>query len=163
KTAGHYHPFVPGTDMSYTEVYQVLEGEALYLLQKMDSKTVLDVITIRAVAGDVVLIPPNYGHITINQSNVPLKMANWVCRNFSSIYDPIRELSGGAYYLLEDGFMKNPLYGDVPPIRELEPLDVPELGLVCGNDMYELVHDIEKLEFLKTPVDFTDIFSRILR
>ncbi len=163
KTAGHYHPFVPGTDTSYTEVYQVLEGAPLYLLQKVDSKTVLDVITIRAVAGDVVLIPPNYGHITINRSNVPLKMANWVCRNFSSIYDPIKELSGGAYYLLKDGFMKNHLYNSVPSIRELEPMDVPELGLVCGEDMYELVHDIEKLEILKNPTNFMEIFSRILR
>src|SRR5690606_42153599 len=33
KTVGHYHPRVPGTDTSYPEIYQVLEGSATYLLQ----------------------------------------------------------------------------------------------------------------------------------
>jgi glucose-6-phosphate isomerase len=34
KTAGHYHPKAPGTNVSFSEVYQILEGEAAYLLQK---------------------------------------------------------------------------------------------------------------------------------
>ena len=37
KTVGHYHPPVPGTDVSYPEIYQVLDGSATYLLQKVES------------------------------------------------------------------------------------------------------------------------------
>ncbi len=31
KTAGQYHPKVPGTDMTFSEIYEVLSGEAQYL------------------------------------------------------------------------------------------------------------------------------------
>ncbi|HPE52246.1 MAG TPA: glucose-6-phosphate isomerase family protein, partial [Methanothrix soehngenii] len=56
KTAGHYHPLAPGSAVTYPELYEVLEGEALYLLQKEDLS---DVVAINAAAGDKVLVPPN--------------------------------------------------------------------------------------------------------
>ena len=163
KTAGHYHPTVPGTDMSYTEVYHVIEGEATYLLQRTDNGKVTDVVVIKAQAGDNVIVPPNYGHITINASDKTLKMANWVCGEFTSIYEPIRKLSGGAYYLLDTGFIQNPKYNNVPPIRYLEPTNYPEFGFVKGEDMYGLVDDIDKLKFLTSPQDFSDLFRKILK
>lgn len=76
KTAGHYHPKAPKSDVSYTEIYQVLEGSATYLLQKAGRKgRVLDVAVVEAEKGDIVFIPPDYGHITINRSDKVLKMA----------------------------------------------------------------------------------------
>ena len=162
KTAGHYHPEVPGANMSYTEVYQVLEGEATYLLQKTDDGKVTDVVIIKAQAGDNVIVPPDYGHITVNASDKILKMANWVCGEFASVYEPIKELAGGAYYLLESGIIKNPKYDDVPKIRYLQPTNYPEFGFVKGEDMYDLVNDIDKLKFLTSPQDFPHLFSKIL-
>ncbi|WMW22043.1 glucose-6-phosphate isomerase family protein [Methanolobus mangrovi] len=161
KTAGHYHPPVPGQDLSYAELYQVLEGEATYLLQKAEGDRVVDVIVCEAKAGDLALVPPGYGHITINTSGKRLKMANWVCRDFASLYDPIKKLFGGAYYLLTGGFEKNPDYGEVPDIRFIKPMDYPEAGLFCGNDMYEIVNDLNKLDFLVHPQDHMDIFGKI--
>ncbi|MBN2110382.1 MAG: glucose-6-phosphate isomerase [Methanosarcinaceae archaeon] len=160
KTAGHYHPFVPGTSLSYTEVYQVLEGKATYLLQKKEGEMITDVIVYNADKGDCVLIPPGYGHITINATGETLKMANWVARAFSSVYEPIKDMSGAAYYLLVDGFVTNPDYSSVPPIRSMETRNYPELGLLSGRDMYELVNDIGKLGFLTRPQDYTDIFEK---
>jgi glucose-6-phosphate isomerase len=62
KTKGHYHPTAPdGT--GYPELYQVIEGEAHYLLQKEDLS---DVVVVHAKAGESVFIPPGYGHVTIN-------------------------------------------------------------------------------------------------
>ncbi|MGP8337229.1 MAG: glucose-6-phosphate isomerase family protein [Methanosarcinaceae archaeon] len=163
KTAGHYHPEVPDTGMSYTEVYHVFEGEATYLLQKTDDGNVTDVVVIKAEAGDNVIVPPDYGHITINATNKVLKMANWVNRDFSSIYEPIKKLAGGAYYLLESGFIRNPEYGgDVPQIRYLQPTNYPEFGFTKGKDMYGLVNDVEKLKFLISPQDFSHLFKKIL-
>ncbi|NYT19285.1 MAG: glucose-6-phosphate isomerase, partial [Methanosarcinales archaeon] len=129
KTAGHYHPNVPGEDISYPEVYQVLEGEATYLLQKHEVDDIVDVVVIKAKAGDIALIPPEYGHVTINASDEPLKMANWVCCDFASSYVPFRDMEGGAYYLLDKGFVKNPNYEDLPELRYITPLDIPEFGL----------------------------------
>ena len=31
KSAGHYHPYVPGTDLTYPEVYEIIYGEAFSL------------------------------------------------------------------------------------------------------------------------------------
>ncbi|KKH94292.1 glucose-6-phosphate isomerase [Methanosarcina sp. 1.H.T.1A.1] len=160
KTAGHYHPRAPRAEVSYPEVYQVLEGEAVYLLQRVEGSKVLDVVVIEAEKGDVVLVPPDYGHITINRAETTLKMANWVCSRFSSIYEPIRKFGGGAYYLLEEGFMVNPCYSEVPEIRELSPADLSKYGIFEGEDIYELVNEIEKLGFLKEPQDFPDVFMK---
>lgn len=165
KTVGHYHPQVPGTDISYPEIYQVLEGSATYLLQKVEQEeedTVLDVAVITAEKGDLVIVPPGYGHVTINASEKTLKMANWVCRDFSSIYEPIKRLCGASYFLLKDGFAKNPLYRNVPSIRYLKPLAYDNLGLSSEEDMYELLHKNERLKFLTSPQDFLGFLKGVL-
>ena len=165
KTVGHYHPKVPRKDVSYPEIYQVLEGSAMYLLQKVEhgeEDIVQDVAIVKAEKGDLVLIPPGYGHVTINASETTLEMANWVCRDFSSIYEPIKRLCGASYFLLKDGFAKNPLYKEVPPLRYLKPLAHEELELKAGENMYDLVYRTEKLRFLVTPQDYKGFFTKVL-
>jgi len=162
KTLGHYHPAVPGTDMLYPEVYEVLAGEGHYLLQKCTGDSVIDVVLVRASAGDKVIIPPDYGHVTINTSNKELKMANWVSRKFSSLYEPYVELHGAAYYLTEDGFIANPGYRDVPGLREAKPKSFSKAGLVRGSEIYGLVKDLGKLDFLNRPQDFGWLFEDVL-
>ena len=102
KTFGHYHPVRAGKEATYPEVYEVLYGEALYLLQQVraDGARVEEFTVVRAGPGDKVLVPPGYGHSTINPANKPLVMANWVARGFSSIYKPVEERSGMAYYVV---------------------------------------------------------------
>ena len=155
KTAGHYHPLLPGSQMTYPEMYEVLEGEAHYLLQRKDEKRgtekITDVIVVKAKEGDKVIIPPNYGHVTINPSETTLKMANWVARTFSSIYEPIRVKGGAAYFELTNGeFIKNEKYGAVPDIRFLKPEDtwIKQIKLNYEVAMYELLREPEKLQFL---------------
>jgi len=165
KTVGHYHPRVPGTNTYYPEIYQVIEGSATYLLQKVkngEEDLVQDAVVITAEKGDLALVPPGYGHVTINTSEKTLKMANWVCRDFSSVYEPIKRLSGASYFLLKDGFVKNPLYRNIPPIRHLKPFAHDELGLGSGESMYELIHETEKLRFLTAPQDFTGFLTGVL-
>ncbi len=55
---GHYHPASPA-GIGYPELYQVLAGEAHYLLQRKDLR---DIVVVIAKAGEFVLIPPGYGH-----------------------------------------------------------------------------------------------------
>lgn len=160
KTAGHYHPKAPGASVSYSEIYQVLEGEAVYLLQKAGKGgKVADAVVVVAEKGDIVFVPPDYGHITVNKSDKVLKMANWVFRDFSSLYEPIREFGGGAYFLLEDGFARNPNYCFVPEIRRLEPSGAELVGLSKGEDMYVLVENLQNLRFLKEPQTFSGLFA----
>jgi hypothetical protein len=45
----------------------VLEGDAHYLLQRAQNEERVDeAILVKATRGDKVIIPPNYGHVTIN-------------------------------------------------------------------------------------------------
>lgn len=162
KTAGHYHPKVPGTDTTFPEIYEVLSGEAQYLLQKPEDDRIKDVILVKAGEGDKVIIPPGYGHLTINSSRKVLKMANWVARDFESIYIPIKEKGGGAYFFLEKGIVKNQQYSEVPEIRNLAPFSVKELGLQKGQEMYGLVRDIQKLGFLTEPHEYAWVFEKML-
>jgi glucose-6-phosphate isomerase len=162
KTAGHYHPIVPGANVTFSEIYEVLGGEAHYILQKPDGEGIEDVILIKASEGDKVIIPPGYGHLTINASNKVLKMANWVADNFEAIYQPIKEKRGGAYFLLETGYVANKKYDHVPEIRSFQPANIKELGLQKNKEMYGLVRDLDKLEFLKKPHEHEWVFEKIL-
>jgi len=155
KTLGHYHPLIPKTKTSYPEVYEVLSGEAHYLLQKEEKGRITDVVLVKAEKNDKVVIPPNYGHVTINPSNKELKMANLVSRAFESDYKPYLERRGGAYYELSSGFVANKNYGKLPDLRELDAKRIPELGLGKRDEIYALIKkDIEALSFLNKPQDF---------
>jgi hypothetical protein len=126
------------------------------------ARCVEDVAIIYAKAWDIVVVPPGYGHITINSSNKTLKMANWVCSDFSSMYHPIKEHAGAAYYLLEKGYVPNPKYTKIPAIRYLKPAEASMLGLAKGEDMYNLISDLSKLDFLKNPHLYSAMFSKVL-
>ena len=163
KTAGHYHPKVSGTDLSYTEIYEVLEGRAHYLLQRLEKGGIRDVVLVRAEKGDKVVIPPDYGHITINPSERELRMANFVSDRFSSVYEPIREKGGGAYFELIDGsFIRNKNYEELPDLRFLKARDLKEFGIEKSREMYSLIETPERLRFLDKPQDFTDLFEFVL-
>ncbi|MBN2250574.1 MAG: glucose-6-phosphate isomerase [Candidatus Altiarchaeota archaeon] len=152
KTAGHTHPKVPGTDLSYTELYEVLEGEAHYLLQKMEGMTVTGVVLVEAGKGDKIVVPPNYGHVTINPSRKTLKMANIVSTNFTSSYGFYREKKGGAYFELTDGFHKNRNYVNLPELTKTRAKKITGLGIEKSEEIYSLVRkDIKRLEFLNKP------------
>lgn len=112
KTKGHNH------QGNYGEVYMVLGGEAIYLLQKYVRNKIEDVYAIKAKKGDVIVVPPHYGHVTINPSKKEtLKAANWLCEACQGIYDSFVEKQGACYYFTEKGWIKNRKYGKIPQLR----------------------------------------------
>ncbi len=162
KTYGHYHPRVnPKLSDTYPEVYEVLDGDAHYLLQRAHNEhSVDDVILVKATQGDKVIIPPHYGHVTINPSERTLKMANWVCRSFESFYEPYAQLRGGAYYELINGrLLRNQAYDAAPEIRVAYPKEAPAYGLVKRKPMYELIEEPLLLEFLTAPEKHSALFD----
>jgi len=121
KTLGHYHPEA-GHGLAYPEIYEVLRGEALFLLQPRDASSF---IVVKAKEGDVVIMVPNYGHVTVNAGPEPLIMANLVSSRFSSEYGPVKEKHGFAWYYTTEGWVKNPDYDEHPEIEELKPSPFP--------------------------------------
>jgi len=162
KTMGHYHPAVPGHDETYAEVYEVLSGEALYLLQREEDGSVVEFRAVRAADGDKVVVPPGFGHVTVNPSNRVLKMCNWVSRDFESLYGTYAGKRGAAYHALSTGeLVANPSYGDVPDIVETGPKSLPTYGLVRGREMYGLVRDLARLDFLTRPWEHGNLWDEL--
>jgi glucose-6-phosphate isomerase len=110
----------------------------------------------------MVFIPHDYGHITINSSEKVIRMANRVCKDFSFLYEPVKQFEGGAYFLLENGFVRNPNYASVPEIKWLKPTSTEKFGLSKGEDMYELIENLQVLGFLKEPQTVANIFEAAL-
>jgi glucose-6-phosphate isomerase len=161
KTKGHYHPDNPaGT--GYPEIYEVLEGHAHYLLQ---SRLLDDVVMIDARAGDLVIIPPGYGHITINPTkDTTLVMANIVSTAFESEYAEYESLHGAAYYEMTSGeLVKNRHYEAVPPVRHIHPRSGRGDRRIVHGPLYSLIGNEKALSFLNCPEDYAEIFRVLLK
>jgi glucose-6-phosphate isomerase, archaeal len=160
KTKGHYHPEnAEGT--GYPEIYEVLEGEAYYLLQ---SRQLDDIVLISASRGDVVVIPPEYGHISINPSSSSLVMANIVSTAFESEYGEYETRHGAGYYVMSDGnFRKNPHYPSLPPVRRMGARCGKGTHRFCEGPLYSLIGHDTALAFLNHPERYRAIFSVLLK
>ena len=134
KTKGHYH------SGSYGELYKVISGEGIFLVQK---KNIKDIYFVRAKRGEYILIPPYYGHTILNpspktefpslekgtkvkkrtkSSSTTLKIANWVSKDMQSDYKSIERKRGFCYYYTVSGWLKNKVYKKIPKLRFKRPL-----------------------------------------
>ncbi len=102
KTFGHYHPEAE-QGLGFPEVYAVIDGSATFIMQKRLEDSDFDVQVVQAKAGDVVLMPPNYGHVTVNSGKGRLILANLVSSAFKSDYESIARMHGAAVYILANG------------------------------------------------------------
>ena len=146
KTLGHSHPEA-AAGLSYPEIYQVLYGNACFLLQKLEKGKLIEFKVIEADAGDAVVIPPNYGHVSVNRGDMPLVLANLVSGNFTPIYGDYLSKRGAAYYMLKGNRMvPNPSYGSPPlPIFSKERYPI-------SNDLYtDFISDPRSYAFLNDP------------
>lgn len=120
KTAGHCHL---GPEM---ELYNVIEGEAIFLMQKGNAEKIEDVYAVKAKARESAIIKPFYGHVTINVSSKNLKTQDWSPVQTKSDYSLFKKQQGACYYYVKDGangkWIKNPNYKVVPEIRFEDPI-----------------------------------------
>jgi glucose-6-phosphate isomerase len=160
KTKGHYHPDNP-SGMGYPEVYEVLAGMAHFLIQNRDFS---DIVMIAASAEEIVVIPPGYGHVTINPSkNSALQMANIVSTRFESDYRGYESLHGAAYFeLVEEGFVKNPAYAASSSLRfATVSRDQAGSGTISAP-LYDLIEQrTPLLEFLNYPEKYPFLFKKL--
>ena len=160
KTKGHYHPD-NSSGIGYPEVYEVLSGRAHFLIQNRDFS---DIVMIAASAGEIVIIPPGYGHVTINPSkNTVLQMANIVSTLFESDYQGYESLHGAAYFeKAEEGFVKNPAYGTSSSLRFAVVSQKAGISVRISAPLYGLVEQqTPVLEFLNKPEKFPSLFQKL--
>ena len=96
---------------NFGELYIVLEGEAIFLMQKtvtlildrkktIQDRIVKDVLAIKAQKGDYIIVPSDYAIIIINASKKELKTGNWVSQKNENIYKELEKMGGMCYFAI---------------------------------------------------------------
>lgn len=164
KTLGHYHSFVGSTKYRYPEIYEVLEGKAIFFFQKLLSDRIKKVFIISAKKNDKIIIPPGYGHIIMNLGPRTLKTSNLSASESCSDYSLIEEKGGCIYFALKSRrkieWIKNKKYGEfpVPEYRNASDLEQPFLA---DQKLADFQENISKFEFLKNPSKFDGLWKEL--
>jgi glucose-6-phosphate isomerase len=154
KTFGHVHPKnIRGT--GWPEAYEVLEGTAHFLMQKVGQLGVDDAILLLVKKGEAFLVPPNYGHITINAGKGDLVMGNLVSDRFQSDYSMFAQRRGGCYYETTEGkLVRNRNYGSGFELRQMGAREFSDaFGRYppFSNGLLPAAKDYDNIEFLEKP------------
>jgi len=161
KTLGHYHSLC--RTVSYTETYEVLSGEANFILQKAKGNIVTDVVSIRAREGDVVIIPPDYGHVTVNPGKKVLVVSNLQSSLAKADYNEIIRLGGAAYFLTTNGIIKNSNYASTE-LRVVNVGNLKEKFFGSKSQLYNIfLKHPEKFGFLTNPEGHLEMLSKLIR
>ena len=124
----------------------------MFLLQKKNPSETVDVVIVDGKKGDVLLIPPDYGHVTINNGEEDLVMANLVYDGFSSVYGDFKSNRGAAYYYLKSHEIAQNTNYIVNKNERVIARDFNEkVGFQANDLLKELQQDPEKFRFLETP------------
>jgi len=107
----------------YQELYTVLRGEALFLMQKTQGKSVKDVFIIKAQKGKWIIVPPNYLVVIINPGRKILKTGNWVSVKNKNIYEEVEKMQGACCFYTKSGWIKNKNDKTIPKLRFEKPLN----------------------------------------
>ena len=149
KTFGHDHPKKEGTQIAYPELYFAIVGQIRFIIQNSEKN---DVATVVVKEGEAIIIPPNYGHVMVNESENVAVMADWISGEFESDYSHFENKRGAAYYFKTDkNFVKNKNYPDMNEIRELKSASD---NILEGELPYNYIDEAEKLDFLNNPENY---------
>jgi len=107
---------------NFQELYTVLQGKAVFLMQKMKRGLVKDVVVVKSGKGGWLIVPPRYYVISINPLKNILKLGNWVSEKNKNIYKDLEIKQGGCYYYTKSGWIKNRKYKKVPRLKFKKPL-----------------------------------------
>lgn len=172
KTLGHYHPYKKGAEVRYPEIYEVVYSKAFFVLQSAsaDLLRLQDVYIVEAGRGEKVLVPPGFGHVSINPTENVLVLANWQPLNNQGIYEPYEAHNGAAYYVVQSDrlgkggrtvseyeFAPNLNYASVPAFKRVRGRELPRFSLLSALPMYFTgIRNLETLDFLVHPENYLD-------
>lgn len=174
KTSGHYHNYNPEHTYSYAEVYEVIKGPLLFVLQRadnfdgsLDNLNVKDLILAAVKEGETIVIPPNYGHCSCNISGGPGIFGSFAYIPCTVAYEPVKYYHGmGCYVNKMDGktnAVPNGRYKNLPTAKFARVRENPKLGIQFGVPVYEsFKRNPGAFEFLWRPTRYFDeIFSML--
>lgn len=164
KTTGHIHACMPEKTTPHAELYEVLSGTAMYILQPDGSDKV---ITATLNEGDRILVPANCAHCTANAGEGTLVFDNLVLATGCNDYGVISENHGMALFLVEENgelkLVRNKKYKTEMKCYTGKPVESEKFATMCntGRASYlDFVDDPDRFAYLSDPTEYNDeIFS----
>jgi glucose-6-phosphate isomerase, archaeal len=117
-----------------------------------------------ACAGEIVVVPPGYGHVTINPTKTTvLQMVNIVSSRFYGDYQRYEEQKGAAYFeMVKEGFVQNPAYAKHPHLRLVKAQRLADVRNTIADPLYDLIEkQAPILEFLNYPEKYESLFREL--
>lgn len=134
RSQGHLHAPSPSCNYSTPEVYEIWEGTAIIYMQEFTEDDPGRCFAITARAGEVVIVPPNWAHCTINGDTTKnMSFGAWCIRDYKFDYRGIRAHQGIAHF--PTIYSKNKIQWQPNPAYSYRKLvckaarSYPELGI----------------------------------
>ncbi len=166
KSHGHMHKPEPHSGIDYPEICEVLVGTAHFFFQTLDpgGPSSSEAFYVEVQAGQKIVIPPGYDHLTINPGPGPLLFSDVVALSCGGNYQRFKDAGGAAYLEVEQAgqaeFIPNPRYVALPTLRKATPREFPQFDLCQGKALYAafLEKAGENWPFLWKPELFKGLF-----
>lgn len=164
RSQGHIHAISASCNASTPEVYEIWKGEAYIYMQETAKDTPGRCFAVHAKEGDVVIVPPNWAHATINAKvDEEMLFGAWCVRDYGFDYDDVRAHGGLTFYpIIKDEkicFVHNDKY-DPCNIEVLEAREYKEFAIEKGVPIYtQYENDPDKFRFVTSPQDYQSIWE----
>jgi glucose-6-phosphate isomerase len=157
RTIGHIHKNLKQIGRP-AEIYQVISGKALFLVQNNQSKKIYAIFR---KAGQKIIIPPFCGHITANASKKEVLVVSniFIDKKNASDYSFFKKTHGPAYYPVwrnnKIEFEKNNYQKDLFNLKKIYQYKKLPFGIDKKEPIYkEFIKKPEKYLFLLQPKKF---------
>ena len=164
RSQGHVHAVAPHCGWSTPEIFEVWEGEAIIYAQQQASDDPGRCIAIRALAGQIVVVPPGWAHCVINANpETRMTFGAWCDRQYGFVYDEIRARGGLAWFPVLDAAGKihwepNPRYSS-SKLAVREPRAYLELGLASAPLYEQFIRDPESVQWVSDPARLSMLWN----
>ena len=173
KNSGHYHGYVEGHPLPYSEIYEILYGKAAFFLQEADNFDKDEELNIKSMrmaiveAGDKVVIPPYCAHCAMNIGDDMMAFYN-LAVPCPLHYEPITKHHGFAYYILNKKgtlvAVKNPNYKDVPELEVVTVQPSDKLNIFKDKTLFEkFAEDKDAYDFIGKPEEVLDAINEVYK
>ncbi len=174
KTSGHYHGYIANDVYTYAEIYEVIKGEIVFILQKVmnfnqaEEPIIEDIKVVHVKAGQAIIVPPFYGHGSINPTDEVSMFSNIAVVSCPLLYQPIQAKHGLSVYIMKDKetfkVVPNQDYKISREAKLVEPQENKELGIEFGVPCYHsFIKNPEKFDFLLHPAQYVEAIQNMYR
>lgn len=163
RSQGHIHAVSASCGSSTPEVYEIWQGKAYIYMQEFVSENAGRCFAIIAEPGDIVIVPPNWAHYTVNASqSEKMLFGAWCIRDYSFDYQEIRAKQGLAFYPVMEGkqviWKRNPQYDQSELTIKLARA-YPEFSL-SKNHLYEQYEENNScFDFVTDPLAYKALWE----